>query len=110
MLAPANQFTIPPTESQEYYIVGIRVVHQKDLTGNDKPFVISRYNWKLADEKYTILNKFDIILLGSAELNASLYEGGDTFGVLAYIVDKGKEYYAIYDNIWFDLSSPTTVR
>ena len=77
---------------------------------NDKPFTISRFNWKLADEKYTVLNKFDIILLGSAELNASLYEGGDTFGVLAYIVDKDKGYYAVYDQYWFDLTSPTTAR
>jgi len=110
MLASGNQFFSGPTESQEYYIVGIQAQHLKDLTGSDKPFTISRFNWKLADEKYTILNKFDIIMLGDAELKATMYEGGDTFGALAYIVDKGKGYYAVYDQYWFDLSSPTTVR
>lgn len=109
-LAPMNQFTIQPTESQEYFLIGIQAAHLKDLTGNDEPFTITRYNWRLADEKYTILNKFDIILLGSAELKATMYEGGDAFGVIAYIVDKGAEYYAIYDKYWFDLTSSSTVR
>ena len=105
MLYDANQFGTRPGENQEYFLIGIQAACLKDLTGNDVPFSISRFSWRLADEKYTILNKFDIILIGDAELNATMYEGGDTLGMLVYIVDKGKEYYAVYDDKWFDLTS-----
>jgi hypothetical protein len=84
----ANQFNDEPTEGFEYILVSVRVKNTMDLSGNDEPLEINRYDFDLARSDDSIDSNQPIVVLPTPELDAKLYEGSEDEGYIAFLVNK----------------------
>lgn len=90
-------------EGEEYLIVGIQAAYKEDKSGTDASWSIDKFDFSLADSGYTISDRYDTILMGGYDIGATLYEGGETVGVVPFVSSDGT--YLVYDRtIWFELS------
>jgi hypothetical protein len=95
------------SDSQEYMIVVLSFENIKDLTGKDGSFFVGHYVVKLANKNYVARSPDRIASLPS-ELNGDMYEGSSHAGTLLYSVNKGEEYYLVYQDYWFELGAETS--
>jgi len=101
-----NVFDMTPNTQIEYILPLIYVENVKDLTGNDYPYYIDESDFEIADAGYSNKKQFNFIVIGEPYvLDANLYEGSVTIGVIPFEIPKKDEAYLIFNDIWFWLGT-----
>lgn len=94
-----NDYNDPPMEGYEYIIPMIFIANMEDLSGEDKPFEANQYTFELADSGYSHTFKMNMVAINEPHvLDAKLYEGSYTIGVVVHQAQIGEKCYLVLQN------------
>ena len=102
-----NMFNKTPSDDYEFIMPMVTVANIKDLTGKDEPLEVDQYMFEFADSGYSHkqYGKSTVIINEPFVLDAKLYEGSGTTGIMGFVARISDECYMYCDGVWFELGS-----
>ena len=102
-----NMFNPTAPDKHEFVLPMVAVMNMKDYSGEDKYIEIDQDLFEFSDSGYSHKKyyKHEIIINEPLILDAKLYEGSMTTGLMAFFAPIGDECYLYFNGAWFELGS-----